>query len=397
MTAAALSSARVGRWLPAAAAIALSAAIISASVSVHLRQSCALRDTPYLPLCPTASKDPQEAQDAARQRIARNPGDAWAWTRLLLAQGEPRNAAVLRGAATLAPNNANVLRWRASEAIERGNAPEAVALLIQILKARGSTEAADVLAQLLASPAGTELFQPHLHDAKYWLPRVLASMSRMKMPPGIALPLVAEAIRSGSLPEETRRAYMQALKAGGYWVDAYGLWLATQRREIPLLYNGGFEHPFEQGGFDWEFTPVTRSRAGVILEQHAVARRGMVLQLEFTGRGFASPVLRQYVFAPPGSYRLRGDYVVSKMRSESGLAWNVLCTGNGKTASIRPAILQETGGVWRTLELEFTITEDCGPVASLQLEPAAAYEARTGIKGKVEFDAFSLSRSAMSQ
>lgn len=356
-----------------------------------------MRDTPYLPLCPEAPETPQEALEALRQRIARNPGDSWAWARMLLAQGDTRSDAVLRGAAALAPNNANVLRWRASDAIERGDAREAVALLIQILKARGSSEAADVLAQLLASPTGTELFRPHLHDAKHWLPRVLASMSKMKMSPGIALPFVAEAIQNGSLPEETRRAYMQALKAGGYWVDAYGLWLASQRREVPLLYNGGFERPFEQGGFDWEFTPVTRSRAGVIFGQHAVARRGMVLQLEFTGRMFSSPVLRQYIFAPPGTYRLRGDYTVSKMRSEAGLAWNVLCTAVGKSAGTRPAILQDTGGVWRTLELDFTIPEDCGPVASLQLEPAAAYEARTGIKGKVEFDAFSLTRSAVSQ
>jgi hypothetical protein len=60
---------------------------------------------------------------------------------------------------------------------------------------------------------------------------------------------------------------------------------------------------------------------------------------------------------------------------------------------VRSRPIQDTGGVWKTLEAEFTVPPDCGAVASLQLEPAAQFEATAGIKGRVAFDGFSLARS----
>ena len=202
-----------------------------------------------------------------------------------------------------------------------------------------------------------------------------------------------EARDRGALPDQSWRNYVRDLKASGYWVDAYGLWLASRKDPAPLLYNGGFDDPFEQDGFDWEFTLAPRSRAGVVFEQDAVARRGNVLALEFTGRSFPSPILRQYVFTAPGSYRLQGDYMASKLRSDQGLVWSVVCTAGSKAVAGRSAALQDTGGVWRRVEVQFTIPPDCGPVASVQLEPAAAYEAGTGMRGELALDAFSLAHA----
>jgi hypothetical protein len=188
---------------------------------------------------------------------------------------------------------------------------------------------------------------------------------------------------------------MRSLKASGQWLDAYGLWIAHHKGEaVPLLYNGGFDQPIESDGFDWEFTNAPRSRAGVLIEQEAVARRGLVLDLDFTGRGFASPIVRQYLFLAPGTYRMRGEYMAPKLRSEEGLAWSVQCTAGRKAVLGRSQGLRETGGVWKPFEFEFTVPPDCGAVASLQLDPAAAFEATTGLKGTVSFDAFSLARAA---
>jgi hypothetical protein len=159
-----------------------------------------------------------------------------------------------------------------------------------------------------------------------------------------------------------------------------------------LLYNAGFDQPLELDGFDWEFTPVLRSRTGVAISQASVARRGLTLDLEFTGRAFTAPILRQHVFFPPGSYRLAGDYA-SKLRSEGGLTWNVACTfGNKQVVGSSPP-LRDTGGSWRRFQLDFTIPNDCGPVATLQLMPTAAYEAAAGMRGQFSLDAFSLART----
>jgi hypothetical protein len=369
---------------------ALAVLVFWLAASAHLARTCTVMDTPYLPLCDAAPASSAESLAAVRERIARNPGDSDAWTKLLVLQpGE----ASLRGAALMAPNDPVVLRRRAANLLEKGDMPGAVALLVDMLRYRNAGEAAVVLAQIAAAPEGPALLRPHLGKAKDWLPQVLAAMGPQKLPVSLALPLVAEAIAAGSLPVEAQRSYMRALKSGGYWLDAYGLWLAVHKQELPLLYNASFDEAFEPDGFDWEFPQVARSRAGSLMDQPTVARRGRVLEIEFTGRRLARPIAAQYVFAPPGSYRLRGDYMGSKLRSQEGLAWTVRCM-NGSTAPLaRSQPLLDTGGVWRNFEVLFTVTDACGPVVSLQLDVMADFEAATGVRGGMDFDNFSLVRA----
>jgi hypothetical protein len=382
------------RWLPAVAATVAACALLWASVSAHLQQACVVRDTPYLPLCDDRPASPLETQQKLQARITRNPGDSWTWVRLLVSQESARNAPVLEGATALAPHHSNVLRRRAAAALQGGRLDEGVALLVQMLQHRNNAEAAQVMARLAATPEGSALLRPHLPEARHWLPAVLSAMRTLKIPSAQALPLVAQAMQQGTLAEDARRAYMRSLKAEGAWVDAYGLWLARHAEVVPLLYNGGFDAPFEPDGFDWEYTPGLRSRAGVLVDQHPLARRGMVLELEFTGRSFSRPIVRQYVFAPPGSYRLRGEYTASKLRSEGGLVWHVVCASTGTKLPARTQAMQDTGGLWKPVALEFAIPPDCGPVASVQLEPVAAFEGTAGFKGRVELDGFGLARIA---
>jgi hypothetical protein len=385
---------RAAGWTAGVVASVAAAGLLWASVSAHGERACTLLDTPYLPLCEEPSDDLGAIRHELRERVRENPGDSTAWA-ALLASGEPSHPeGVLRGAAMVAPNNGTVLQWRAAKALEAGKIPEAVALLVQMVETRGSPEAVRILAQVTVAENGIELLRPHLQASSRWLPSVLATLPSLKIPPGQALPLVAEAMGRGALPDAARQAYMRSLKASGQWLDAYGLWLAHQKQVVPLLYNSGFDQAFEQDGFDWEFSPVPRSKAGFILEQQAVARRGLVLLVDFTGRSFAVPIVRQYVFAQPGTYRLRGEYMGAKLRTEGGLAWNVRCTSGGKALAGKSAALQDTGGVWKAVDVEFTVPADCGAVASLQLEPAAAFEATTGMRGTVAFDNFSLTRTA---
>lgn len=384
------------RVAPARVLLVLAGGLVAAlalwaAASTHLQRACTVRDTPYLPLC---APEPPGAEQL-REQIRRNPGDALAWARLVRVETGPTQAAVLNAAATLAPNHVAVLPRRAARAFEQGDHAAGVEILLQLLRYRSSPEAAHVLAQLLATPEGMELLRPHLGHADEWLPTVLAGSYALKIPPGLALPLVSEAVAQDKLPVTAIRRYMAVLKRGGYWLDAYGIWLVRHGRQlVPLLYNGGFDHGFEPDGFDWEFWPVPRSRAGALVELTPVARRGRVLEIEFTGRTFAAPILRQYVFAAPGTYALRGEYMGSRLRTEAGLAWTVVCSEGRKAAVGRSRPLGETGGVWQSFELEFTIPGDCGPVASVQLEPVASYEAVAGIKGRIAFDAFSLTQAA---
>lgn len=377
--------------LAAAAAVA-ALGVFWFAASAHLERACTVMDTPYLPLCPPAPADAAGVREQLRGRIASNPGDAWAWTKLLVTGGGPPAEGLLRAATEVAPHHANVLRWRAAKAFERGDHAEGVEVLVQMVANRGSADAAAALARVATTPDGLRLLRPHLKQAQLWLPAVLTHLSALKMPPAQVLPLVGEALQAGALPETARRSYMRSLKAGGQWLDAYGLWLAHRKEMVPLLYNAGFDQPLELDGFDWEFTPVLRSRAGVVIGQATLARRGLVLDLEFTGRRFSPPILRQYVFVPPGSYRLAGEYA-SKLRSESGLAWTIACTSGDQLIAGHSAALMETGGAWKPFQVDFTVPRDCGPVASIQLMPTAAYEAATGMRGHFSLDAFSLTQT----
>jgi hypothetical protein len=386
---------RPHRWILPLAGAAAAVVIFSFALSSHLRSACMERDTPYLPLCADPPTDQEAIRTELRDRLARNPGASYDWVKLLMNSPSPDAGAVLPGAVLAAPHNAIVAREQAAQALQEGRTEQGIAMLVEILRNGPSPEAANVLAQVAAVPAGIALLRPHLGTAARWLPQVLRASQALKQPPGDMLSLVAAA--QDSLPDETRQNYMRMLKASGQWLDAYGLWVSYHKESVPLLYNGGFDQPIEADGFDWEFTNVPRSRAGMMVGQEAVARRGLVLDIEFTGRSFAAPIVRQYLFLPPGGYHLQGEYVAPKLRAEEGLSWSVQCMAGRKQVLGRSAALHETGGVWKQLEFDFTVPPDCGAVASLQLDPTAAYEATTGFRGHVAFDAFSLTRSAFSQ
>lgn len=385
------------RWLTALLTLAAVAVLYFVVASAHMRASCVDRDTPYIPLCDPDTPKGNELAAELKAQLARNPGKSTAWTALLVSEGVPEPYDVLPGAELTAPHNHTVARWRAASALEHGRTQDAVAQVIEILRFRQSPDTARLLAEFAAGPNGLELLRPHLATSHEWLPKVLDASQAMKQDPGELLPVVAAAIREAPIPARYVRRYLRVLKNAGQWLDAYGLWVALHKETVPLLYNAGFDQAFQPEGFDWELNNAPRTKSGVLIEQDAVARRGMVLDLEFTGRPFGSPLVRQFVFAPPGTYRLRGEFMVSRLRSEDGLAWSVRCIAAPQAVIGRSDPLLETGGVWRPLELEFTVPEDCGPVVSLQLEPAAGFEARTGLRGHAAFDAFSLTRAIPAQ
>lgn len=375
--------------------LAVAAAVFSYAVRTHLASACFEQDTPYLPLCGDPPDEADMRQKEMRQRLARDPGDARAWTRLLTSTQPPQSDAILPGAVMTAPHDPNVVRWGAAHDLQAGRMAAGVGKLVEILQYRTSPEAAKVLSQVAAQPGSLALMQPYYATAAQWMPQLVADSDALENnTPGDLLPLVAAT--QDSLPASTRRRYMVALRIAGLWADAYGLWVSYHKEPVPVFYNPSFDQPIQSDGFDWELTKASRSRAGALFEQASVARRGLVLDIEFTGRGFRSPVMRQYLFLAPGTYRVQGDYRALKLLSE-GLAWTVQCTAGSMPVLGSSEPLRETGGAWKRFEFEFTVPADCGPMASLQLDPLNASEATSGFTGYVSFDAFSLARSVFSQ
>jgi hypothetical protein len=185
------------------------------------------------------------------------------------------------------------------------------------------------------------------------------------------------------------------LKASGNWLDAYGLWVMLHNKEVPLLYNPGFDQPLQPDGFDWEYSTARRSRAGYRAEIVPITKRGLVLDVDFTGRTFVAPVVRQILFPPPGTYIFRGEYMVTKLRSEGGLAWTVAAAA---AASQRRAALLPCGK--RRLLEDGGVRIHRGAGLRFRGQPAAGN--RDALRGgnrntrPATFDAFSLTRAVSS-
>ena len=337
---------------------ALAAWLLWFGATTHLQRACVVMDTPYLPLWPrhAPESDPGRRQEL-RARLRNNPGDSSAWVALAsLEPGEPQEA-LLRAVAALAPSDPNSLRLRARQALARepDGTGHRAAGEDDRTPHRRRRAAADCWRACLPSSEGMALLRPHLVAGSHWLPQVLASMAALKLPLEAGLPLLAEAAAKGIVPPETVQSFVRSLKAAGKWADAYGLWVAQQRQPVPLLFNGGFEQRFQADGFDWEVTPVPPGRAGALVAQRNMAGHGQVLEIQYTGRAVATPVIRQYLFLAPGRYALQGQYMSSKLRMEQGLAWAVRCTDATKALAGRSEPLQDTAGVWQNFRFEFDV------------------------------------------
>lgn len=372
------------------AAIAAGLLLWLAVVS-HAQRSCVVGEAPYVTACADVP-DPGSASelDWLKRRIAATPGDSTAYaglSRFPLAAG---GAGLLRAAATLAPNDPNVLRAQAVLALQQGRLADAAPLLVQLSEHYDylTGEPSRTLARLIAMGEGQVLKQ-HLRPGGRWFPIVLGRMLELKLPVAPAMPLVIQASANGVLPPGRIRAYMRGLKTEGNWADAYGLWVGQHKGRVPLLFNAGFDRSFEPDGFDWEVVPPISARHGLVAETRPFEGRGQVLEVSYLGRSVPTPVVRQYLFLGSGTYRLSGQYMTSKLRTEGGLAWAVKCAGQEAPAG-RTAGLLDTQGKWMPFDFEFTLSADCGPVASLQLETFAQFEAAAGIRGRAHFDAFFL-------
>jgi hypothetical protein len=357
--------------------------------SINRERTCTLQESIGVDLCaPPASGSAAEIE-MLRARIARDPGDANAYTQLALADGSPQHDELVRTASQLAPREPNLLLHRAGAALARQDWAAAAGPLVELADRRDVSVAVQSLASLVALGQGAVL-EPYLSPGSHWLQRMLGQMRASGQPFSGALPLVVSAQRRGVIDVETVRSYVRDLKAQGAWADAYALWLSLHGKVLPALFNASFDHAFELDGFDWEVPSAGPSRrAGAIVERRRAEERGSVLELQFTGRAIQLPIIRQYLFIGPGRYRLRGDQLTRQFRMEEGLQWAVRC---GTTLAGASAPIRETGGLWRPFAFEFTLPASCGLVASLQLETAPAADAALGARGRVSFDAFDLER-----
>jgi len=370
------------------------------AIEPNLQQACQWRQWPYLNRCPDPARQTAEQQvQALREQINANPGDALSYAALAtfsqLPQGMPGldAQAVLGAAGQLAPQNRFVLRLLANQALERKQWPQAADALVRLTMLHHDAQAARALAAMVAQ-SGHDKDQlaalvTQLKADSRWLAQALHSMPAAKLPVVQAMPLVQQAMALQRLPPELGQMLVRQLIAEGVWLDAYAIWLHLWQRPLGLLFNGSFEQDFVPNGFDWNLSGANNHRAGARVFQPHMAERGRVLQVEFTGRPIAQPVLSQLLVLAPGQYRLSGNYRSANLRSEGGLAWVFSCAADRREIS-RSAALGLSGGQWSSFDVALTLPPDCGLGVRLSLQTFARYESTTGLRGEVQFDKLAL-------
>jgi hypothetical protein len=370
--------------------IAACAIVAWMCMSVNSERSCATREN-LLPACAQPVPGSPEESQALRARIARDPGDANAYTQLALSDRSALKPRRVDVAARLAPREPNLLLAQASAALAREDWPAAVSPLVELADQRDVAVAAQALAALVMD-GHADLLLPHLRPHTTWLQHMILQMRGRGVPLSGALPLVVRAMQLGVIDVETVREYVRDMKARGAWADAHALWMSMHGTSVPLLFNANFDHAFELDGFDWEVPPAASTRrAGVVVARRRAEQRGAVLELQFNARPIAQPIVRQYLFIAPGRYRLHGDFLARQFRMEDGLAWVVRCSSKTAVATSTP--LHDTLGLWQSFDFEFKVPANCGTVAALQLETSTPGNAALGARGRMSFDAFTLERT----
>jgi hypothetical protein len=365
------------------------------SLQRHVRAACDGLEWPYFSSCPRGDGPVPEQVRAMQARIAVNPGDSTAWLALALLTTQPGGVApldddaVLATATRVAGENPMLQRVLAARALEREAWPEAVTWLVRLVQDHGDGDAARALAALVPRPEAQAALQAALKPGTTWLAPVLGSLASVKVPAVLAMPLVAQALPLKLVSPQTGQALMRDLKARGDWQDAHALWLALVGGEVPLIFNGEFEQGFIANGFDWELRDTPPTLAGAWVQQPQLGAQGRVLQVEFTGRPVALPVVRQVLMLQDGDYTFTGRFMARQMRTEQGLTWTFTCVAGGRELARTPA-LADTQGQWRALDLALTVPPDCGGAVALQLQTQLGSEALAGLRGQMAFDGFRL-------
>ena len=371
-------------------------ALVWAAWRVNLERACVLNQWPALPSCINRDWSEIAQREILLVQIERNPGDSEAWVQLALLSSQPTykpgrldHDAILDIATRLAKQDRRLHRLQAIRAVQRQQWAVAVDWLTRLVEDSDDGQAAVALATLMREPQAMAAMKSHLKPGSRWFAFMVGALPQAHVTVVEAMPLVVQAVAQKSASPELMQQLLQQLKAEKQWIEARALWNAWLGVASPLIFNGDFNNSFITGGFDWEVTPEQPSKAGAVVRQVALGKRGGVLQVAFTGRAMAVPVVRQHLVLLNERYLLSGQFMTARFQTNEGLAWTVNCANDGREIA-RTAAIKDTASLWQPFSFEFEVPPGCANAVTLQLQTFAPYESGTGFRGQVTFDDFKL-------
>jgi len=340
------------------------------------------------------------SEASLRARLARNPADTSALLLLALElerQGRRDEAdRAMRTAVRLAPADPQFLILAAGYFLRTGAEAEALATLRRAADASpGETtgQVWPVFSAALASGRHRGFFDALARENPSWWPGFFDYACASAANAGAVHAVYAARVAADVGTPGERRCLVERLQRDGLWPDAYLVWLSglplEQRQRVGYVFNGGFEEPLSNSGFDWRI-PV--QDAAVVTAEPGAGTAGSVLNVSFVNQRYAGPPVYQYLLLAPGRYRLQGR-ARSDLVAWLGLQWGVYCpNGAGPEKQLAHTGALAGSMPWEEFGADFSVPSNC-PAQILRLELANPKQGASvpgsvaiKLKGSVSFD-----------
>ncbi|HTL13808.1 MAG TPA: hypothetical protein VL251_01755, partial [Thermomonas sp.] len=280
-----------------------------------------------------AAGDPAAARDGARRLLADEPLQGEAFR--ILAQVADREGKREQArrlfliAERRAPRDLATRAWLARDAFGRGDLALGLSQLDRVLRMSPAQGRAllPLMVTLARDPAFARLLARELAGNPPWRAAMLAALQAPKTGDAVAEGQVMQALQAqGDLSAAEYDRWLEGMMSAGRWGEAYARWASRAVKpggRLPAVYNGDFERPPSNAGFDWRLRRVP----GVQIDFPRV-EQGAAARLRFLGRRVPQGGLDHPLLLVPGEYaldmRVRGD----ALRTAVGLQWIVVCAGS---------------------------------------------------------------------
>jgi tetratricopeptide (TPR) repeat protein len=343
-----------------------------------------------------------ESEASLRQRLARNPADALTLLRLALEleqRGKRDEAgAAMREAARLAPADPQSLLLVAGYFLRSGEDGPALATLRRAVDA-SPAEVGEriwpIFAAALDSGRHRGFFDTIARDNPSWWPEFFRHVCARATGAGAMQAVYAARVVAKVVTSDEWRCVIERLQRDGQWAGAYLVWLnglpLGERQYVGYVFNGGFELPLSNLGFDWRI-PV-QSGAVVSAEPGAGVTGQRALSVSYDNQRYNGPPVYQNLVLVPGRYRMEGR-TRSDLNAWLGLQWGLYCQdGSGREArQLARSEPFRASTPWREFHQDFAVPPDC-PAQMLRLELAnpkqgsdAPGNVAIRLKGNMNFD-----------
>lgn len=329
------------------------------------------------------------AEATARRLLAVEPLEGRGFRVLAAAaqqQGRADEALALYGIAVRrSPRDTAARAWLIERYLLAGdyrNALVHIDALLRTSPGQGTT-LLPLLVQLSADPRFASALADVLVRRPTWRAGLLGQLATAADPRAGDQVMSALNQRHG-LDRDEFNGWVLALQRQSRWGDAYARWVGSldlHGKPVPLVFNGDFETPLGNQGFDWHLLRIPG--VSLVVEQGGGAT-GSAAHATFRGRPVAQVPLEQPLLLAPGSYRFSARVRTGMLRSDRGLEWAISCVGQGEPIATSERLQGSTA--WRRISMPVVVPGEACPAQWLRLRNPVPAGSVQQVSGEIWFD-----------